>query len=355
MIERPSPLLFFRLCAAALLLLLLASAALCRSAPPGASRPGHGDSPLTPVIIDTDIGSYIDDSFAIGFALQSWSNLNVLMLVTATDDTQMRAKIAAKFLTIAGRDYIPIGLGAPNDNCTNHTLWEWAADFDLSSYRGGVFDFDAALDMMHDIISSSSQVVEIHAMAPMVNFPYLLDKWPDIVNNTRIRAMGGSIYRGYDNSTTPTAEYNVRLCPSCFNLVLKAHWHDPVSLTPLDTSGVASLTPEEVQELLVSTAGLINALDMHTLFWCTKGVILCHLNTSTVALPDTVAVLLALPNATDYVNMYNMNLIATVDGHVKVDDNEGAPTQVALDWKGNLVGLNSFKQHLTNTLLLPTC
>ena len=337
MTRRDSPLTLLCL-ATAVVLLLAAPAAVCRSATP------------TPVIIDTDIGSYIDDSYAIAFALQS-RELDVRLIVTATDDTLMRARIAAKFLTIAGRDDIPIGIGAPNNNCTNHTLWNWAQDFNLSDYKGGVYQFDEALDMMNDIITSSTEVVEILALAPGVNFPYLLERWPAVVTNTRVRAMGGSIYRGYENSTTPTAEYNVRLCPSCFNFLLRTQWLYPVSLTPLDTSGVANLSPEEVQDLVASTESLAVGLDQHTLFWCTKGVILCHLNVSTVALPDTVAVLLALPEATSYVDMYQMNLIATDDGYVKVDNVKGAPTQVALDWKGNLVGLNNFKQYLTNVLI----
>ena len=40
-----------------------------------------------PVIIDTDIGSDIDDSFAIGLALQSSEYLDVKLIVTCTDDT----------------------------------------------------------------------------------------------------------------------------------------------------------------------------------------------------------------------------------------------------------------------------
>ena len=56
--------------------------------------------PPKPVIIDTDIGSYIDDSYAISFSLQSSEYLDVKLIVTYTDDTTARAKVAAKLLTI---------------------------------------------------------------------------------------------------------------------------------------------------------------------------------------------------------------------------------------------------------------
>ena len=309
----------------------------------------HHQSP-TPVIIDTDIGSYIDDSYGIAFALQS-SELDIKLIVTATDDTLMRAKIAAKFLTIAGRDDIPIGVGAPNSNQTNHTLWSWAQGFNLSEYKGGVLqNFEDTFEAMNNIISSSDQVVEIIGLAPFVNFPYLLDKWPSVVKNSRVRTMAGSVYRGYDNSTTPTAEYNVRLCPSCFNLLLRANWAYEVWLTPLDTSGVFNFPPGDVQELLTVSSGLTNGLCEHTLFWCTAGVIPCHLDTATVALPDAVAVLLTLPLATSFVDIQNLTLLATEDGHTIIN-NMGASALVALSWRDNLVGLHAFMQYITNVLV----
>jgi inosine-uridine nucleoside N-ribohydrolase len=358
MIERATSLALLYLCSACLLLLapeVHARATTDAWAPPqrfpAEARPASTATQPKPVIIDTDIGSYIDDSYAIAFALQS-SQLDIKLIVTCTDDTVMRARIAAKFLTIAGRDDIPIGIGALNStNRTNRTLWQWAEDFDLAGYKGGVYSSDETLDMVNDIVSNSAEVVEIIALGPMVNFPYLLQKWPNVTRNSRVRLMAGSIYRGYDNSTTPTAEYNVRLCPSCFNLVLRTNWRYEVSVTPLDTSGVASLTPGDVQELITCGDNLTVGLDEHTLFWCTKGVIPCHLNIATVALPDTVAVLLALQNATSYVDYFSLNLTATEDGHVKIDNNEGASAQVALYWRDDLLGLEEYKKYITSVLV----
>jgi inosine-uridine nucleoside N-ribohydrolase len=297
-----------------------------------------------PVIIDTDIGSDIDDSFAIGFALQSSQCLDVKLIVTCTDDTTARAKIVGKLLTIAGMDSTPIGVGYANGNKTDHTLWDWAKDFNLSDYRGGVFE--DGVDQMAKIILSSETVVDIIAIGPMTNFPLLLQKYPDVVKKARIRAMAGSIYRGYDNSTTPTEEYNVKICPECMQELLTAGWN--VSITPLDTCGVATLPPQFSEPLISSTNLWSSGLTSSLLYFCT--VVPCQLDVATSPLYDTVATLLALPSAGDYVDFKMLNLTVTDDGYTVIDNQAGVLTQVALYWKDNTVGLDKYRRFLVDML-----
>ena len=302
--------------------------------------------PPRPVIIDTDIGSDIDDSFAIGFALQSSQFLDVKLIVTCTDDTTARAKIVGKLLTIAGMDSTPIGLGYANGNKTRHLLWDWAKDFNLSDYKGGVYE--DGVDQMAKIILSSETVVDIIAIGPMTNFPLLLQKYPDVVKKARIRAMAGSIYRGYDNSTTPTDEYNVKMCPECMQQLLLAGWS--VSITPLDTCGVATLPPQFSEPLIASANQWSFGLASSLLYFCT--VVPCHLDVATSPLYDTVATLLALPNASDYVDLRVLNLTVTNNGYTVIDNQAGVPTQVALYWKDGTVGLDQYRGFLVDTLIV---
>lgn len=299
---------------------------------------------LQPVIIDTDIGSDIDDSFAIGLALQSSQYLDVKLIVTCTDDTTARAKIVAKLLTIAGRDTVPIGIGEANENKTAHTLWNWANDFNLSNYRGGVYE--DGVDQMAKIIMASDTIVDIIAIGPMTNFPTLLQRYPTVVKNARIRAMAGSIYRGYDNSTTPAKEYNVFMCPYCMGEMLQAGWN--VSITPLDTCGTTTLPPQYSQSFIASANSWSLGLSSSLLYFCTA--LSCQLNSATSPLYDTVATLLTLPNAKDFVDFKTLNLRVTSDGYTVIDNNKGTPTQVALYWKDDTVGLNQYREFLISAL-----
>ena len=201
---------------------------------------------------------------------------------------------------------------------------------------------------MAKIILASETVVDIIAIGPMTNFPHLLDKYPDVVKKARIRAMAGSIYRGYDNSTTPAQEYNVMMCPYCMQRMLEAGWN--VSITPLDTCGTATLPPQNSQPFVASSNSWSLGLSASLLYFCTA--LPCQLNQATTPLYDTVATLLTLPNAGDFINFKTLNIRVTEDGYTVIDDRAGTQTEVALYWKNDIVGLNQYRVFLVSTLSL---
>ncbi len=99
-------------------------------------------------------------------------------------------------------------------------------------YPGTVYS--DGIGAMISFIRASNETVTLLAIAPATNFPELLTRAPDVVNKTRVVAMSGSVYRGYDNSTVPAAEYNVAVCPQC---TAQMYAMGTVTSTPLDTCG----------------------------------------------------------------------------------------------------------------------
>ena len=83
------------------------------SAADSASRPGR----KIPVIFDTDICDDIDDTWALALLLQS-PEFDVKLVVTAVGNTVSKAKTVAKFLEIAGRTDIPVGIGVQHNKGT---------------------------------------------------------------------------------------------------------------------------------------------------------------------------------------------------------------------------------------------
>ena len=63
-----------------------------------------------PFILDSDIGSDVDDALALAFALRH-PDLDLRAVTTVSGDTARRARIAKKLLLRAGRDDIEVAAG----------------------------------------------------------------------------------------------------------------------------------------------------------------------------------------------------------------------------------------------------
>ena len=300
----------------------------------------HGISPQ-PVIIDTDIGSYMDDPVAIMLAL-SLPSLDVKLITTTSGvDTKGRAIITAKILTMLGREDIPIGIGVPSKIPTPHTFWNWIGDFNITNYKGNISEDGVAA--MADVILQSEDVVDIICIGPMTNFPELLKRFPNVTHNARIKAMAGSFHKGYGNSSGPTNETNVKYCPECFNEVIRANWTSTVVMTPVDTSEIELTTP--LMELLLScdTKESLLIADMLE-FYCIIqpfGPKLCRLNNKDRSpyLFDPVCVLLATPFADSSLIFDSIDIIANSTGCI-IESVNGTKVDVAMEWKPN--GLLTF-------------
>src|SRR6202171_4140666 len=62
------------------------------------------------IIIDTDIGTDIDDAFAVALALRS-PEFEILGITTASGDTEARTKMLDRMLGEVGRQDIPVAVG----------------------------------------------------------------------------------------------------------------------------------------------------------------------------------------------------------------------------------------------------
>src|SRR6188768_101133 len=92
----------------------------------------------TPVIFDTDIGDDIDDTWALGFLLRC-PELDVKLVVGDNGKPEYRAKLLAKFLEVAGRGDVPVGIGLEVPQKDSERQREWVKDYDLKKYPGKVY------------------------------------------------------------------------------------------------------------------------------------------------------------------------------------------------------------------------
>ncbi len=161
----------------------------------------------TPVILTTDIGDDIDDTWALGLLLKS-PELDLKLVVGDYGKREYRAKLLAKFLDTAGRSDVPVGMGVDVEPKGDGPQAAWIKDFKLSSYRGRVYE--DGIGRMIETIMNSPEPVTLIAIGPMPNVAAALSREPRIATKARLVGMYGSVYRGYDGSKTVSAEWNVK-------------------------------------------------------------------------------------------------------------------------------------------------
>jgi purine nucleosidase len=210
-------------CLAALLMACLAAAA--QSAP-------------APVIFDTDIGTDIDDAYALA-ALLRRPELQLLGVTTVSSDAVARARLAAKLLHVAGGPWASIPVYAGLSTATQYMKQvEWAAGFSAPSLheKGGV-------EFMRREIEARPGEVTLIAVGELTNIAALLESSPQIAKKIRaIALMGGSFYRGYAPGSKPEPEWNIKSNARAARTVFTSGV--PLLVAPLDSTSDLKLTAE---------------------------------------------------------------------------------------------------------------
>jgi inosine-uridine nucleoside N-ribohydrolase len=204
----------------------------------GATAGASPRAPI-PVVLDTDIGTDIDDTWALAQALRS-PELKLRLVLTETGDARYRAAIAAKILEAAGRTDVTVGLGldfSPMGEAERNQD-PWLKGYDLAKYPGRVVPDGAGA--LIDLVMHSSTTVTIIGIGSTPTLAAALKREPRIAARCRFVGMEGSFRVGYGGGP-PSAEANVKGDPAALRTVLAAPWQD-ILLTPLDTCGSVSLT-----------------------------------------------------------------------------------------------------------------
>lgn len=295
-----------------------------------------------PVILDTDIGSDVDDTWALAMLLRC-PELDLQLVLTDTLDTTYRARITARLLDIAGRTDVAIGIGLKGEARLNEFQAPWVVDYDLSDYPGPIHQ--DGVQSMIDLIRAADETVTIIGISPAPNLLHALTVAPDIAPKCRFVGMFGSIDRGYGDGSAPIAETNVREHVTAARAIFAAPWQE-IIITPLDTCDQAILYGERYQRVRQSDDALMQAVIENYRIWAdlVTWMTVDFFDERSSTLFDTVAVYLAYSQ--ELLNIESMRLRVTDDGRT-IRDEAGDLIHVALSW----CDLDGFYDHLVARLL----
>ncbi len=288
-----------------------------------------------PVILDTDIGSDIDDSWALAMMLNS-PELDVKLITTATLNTPHRTAIAAKLLEAAGRTDIPIGTG-PQFSDLPIQVSPWIKDFDLRKYKGKIYS--DGVDAMVRTVMDSKEKVTIISIGPLTNVAAALIREPRLAEKAVFKGMHGSINRQHRDQPGAIAEYNVIVDVQAAMKVFETGWD--MTITPLDTCGNIVLDGEHYRRVAESRSPLTKAVIDSYHVWLGGN----SDNGRSSILYDTVAIYLAF--AEDLLDIRKLPIRIGCDGMMLVDEANGKKVRCALEWKSK----DAFKDLLVERLV----
>jgi inosine-uridine nucleoside N-ribohydrolase len=125
-----------------------------------------------PVILDTDIGDDIDDTWALALLLKS-PEFDLKLVTTDHGNTIYRAKIVARMLEIAKRTDVPIGIGIELSSNQGPQA-PWVAGYDLSKYPGRVYK--DGIKALIDTIMQSPEPITLLCIGPVPNIKAALER-----------------------------------------------------------------------------------------------------------------------------------------------------------------------------------
>lgn len=317
----------------------------CRAGTDKAAVQSHAENSnvgTIPVILDTDIGDDIDDTWALLMLLRM-PQLELKLAVGDYGNAIYRGRLLAKLLELTGRTDVPIGIGVDQADEPGGQS-DWVGDYQLEDYPGTVHR--DGVQALINTIKESSEPVTLLCIGPVPNIAEALRRDPSIADNARLVGMYGSVYVGYDGEPEPAAEWNVRVDPQSLQRVFAAPWD--CTITPLDTCGLVRLSGNNYRQIYENEDPWLDALIENYEVWLPGASYMDPAtDTSKISstLFDTVAVYLAAEQ--DLVEMQDLPLRVTDDGYTVVDEIDGRIVHCATSWKD----LPAFEKKLTEILV----
>ena len=222
------------------------------------------------IILDTDIGSDIDDVYALAFALRH-PELELKAVTTVHAYPVERARLAGHLLAAAGRGEIPVRAGwtlpltsldadgrkAYLERKPNHTQPAAGA---TTAYRPG-----EAVHLILDTVDRHAGDIALVTIGSLTNVAAALAADPELPRKVRcIAMMAGELNRNH-------LEYNVRLDPEAADMVLRSG--ATIFVATWEVSRKLVLLPEHVDLLRRQSDPLCAAIVRCTdLWWPHRGV-----------------------------------------------------------------------------------
>ena len=208
-----------------------------------------------PVLLDTDIGTDVDDCLALALLLRS-PELEPVGITCVYGDVALRGRMVHKLLALAHQPDVPVRLGVRESLLGQRAVY-WAGhegiglldadDADDADDAEPPLADEHAVDFLVRTVLERPGAIHLVAIGPLTNVALALRREPRLATAlARLTIMGGAI-RGANRLDLPYAEHNIVSDPEAALIVLNAG--APVFLVPLDVTTQTRIRRADVDRI----------------------------------------------------------------------------------------------------------
>lgn len=201
------------------------------------------------LIIDTDLGTDVDDCLALALAVQS-PEIRIEAITCVYADVELRGRMASKLLRLAGLEEVPVALGSRQPLLRRVPLfWQGHEGSGLLSDddRDRRFDPRHAANLIVDLARERPGERWLLAIGPLTDVALALElepRLPDLLAG--VVTMGGTL-RGPASGGPPAPEHNVRCDPESAYLVYRSGLR--LQAAPIDVTTQVRITTDVQQRV----------------------------------------------------------------------------------------------------------
>lgn len=201
------------------------------------------------LILDTDIGTDVDDCLALALILGS-PEFRLEGVTCVYGDVLLRSRMVRKLLNLCGRTATPVFAGASQPLLELLPV-HWAghegiglldeADHTLAP------EADHAVDYLVRTVMNNPKQIHLAAIGPLTNVALALKREPRIAQALAGLTIMGGACRGYESLNIGYAEHNIRCDPEAAHIVFSSG--APIALIPLDATLQTRIRPVDVERI----------------------------------------------------------------------------------------------------------
>jgi len=203
----------------------------------------------TRLILDTDIGTDVDDILALGEILGS-PELKLEGVTCVYGDVRLRARMVLKVFQLRGVSGIPVLAGAARPLLGQKPV-HWAGH----EGKGLLEPEDDALkpgpehapDFIVRMVMDNPGQIHLVGIGPLTNIAQAFLLEPELAQNLAHLTLMGGVVRNIDRLDLPYCEYNIRCDPEAAQIVFNAG--APLTVVPLDVTTMVRMQPAGVEQI----------------------------------------------------------------------------------------------------------